>query len=263
MDITMKEMRIPVYWLLICWHGFAGGYLEVVLHEKEEDSSHSSPAPVWGPSHRRQFSTNFSNVSPSHGLQFFMNCSSVGPFHGVQSFRNRLLQHRSPTGSQVLPANLLQHGLLSPWVHRSCQEPAPAQASHGVTASFRHPSALVWGPPRAAAILRKANYFPQPMIRSTATILRSFNPDLSYSWKVRSQGGKGRLGQPEDSQQTRLLSGVKKRNPFKEDVICHPGKWTTMERGIQYLTEFAVLEVIYGDLNNKQLSKDPDEVKCT
>ena len=32
---------------------------------------------------------------------------------------------------------LLQRWLLSSWVHRSCQEPAPAWASHGVTASFR------------------------------------------------------------------------------------------------------------------------------
>ncbi|KAK4807022.1 hypothetical protein QYF61_000351 [Mycteria americana] len=61
----------------------------------------------------------------------------------------------------------------------------------------------------------------------------------------------------------RLLSAMKERDPFKEDVICHPGKWTTMERGIQYLRELAVLEVIYGDLDNKQLSKDPDEVQCT
>ncbi|KAK4826015.1 hypothetical protein QYF61_003788, partial [Mycteria americana] len=126
------------------------------LVEKTGRTPHSSPAPAWGPSHSRQFSMNFSsvssshglqssmnfsNVSPSHGLQFFMNCSSVGPFHGVQSFRNRLLQRGSPTGSQVLPANLLQRGLLSPQVHRSCQEPAPARASHGVTASFGHPPA--------------------------------------------------------------------------------------------------------------------------
>ncbi|KAM6097713.1 uncharacterized protein LJ206_001003 [Theristicus caerulescens] len=61
----------------------------------------------------------------------------------------------------------------------------------------------------------------------------------------------------------RLLSGVKERYPFKEDLICHPGKWTTMERGIQYLRELAVLEVIHNDLNNEQLSKDPDEVQCT
>ncbi|KAK4818526.1 hypothetical protein QYF61_014362 [Mycteria americana] len=76
-----------------------------------------------------------------------MNCSSVGPFHGVQSFRNRLLQRGSPVGSQVLPANLLQCGLLSPRVHRSCQEPAPAWASHGVTVSFGCTPAPAWGPP--------------------------------------------------------------------------------------------------------------------
>ena len=56
---------------------------------------------------------------------------------------------------------------------------------------------------------------------------------------------------------------MKGRYPFKKDVICHPGKWTTVERGIQYLRELAMLEVIYDDLNNEQLSRDPDEVKCT
>ena len=50
------------------------------------------------------------------------------------------------TRSPVLPASLLQRGLLSPWVHRSCQEPAPSWASHRVAASFRHLPALVWGP---------------------------------------------------------------------------------------------------------------------
>jgi len=89
---------------------------------------------------------NCSSVSPCHGLQLFTNCLSMGSSHGVQSFRNRLLQRGSPTGSQALPANLLQRGLLSPWVRRSCQEPAPVRAPHGVTASFRHPPALVWGP---------------------------------------------------------------------------------------------------------------------
>jgi len=113
-------------------------------------SSHSSPAPAWGPSHGRQFSINFSNVSPSHGLQLFTNRPSVGPFHGVQSFRNRLLQRESPTGSQALPANLLWRGLLSPRVRRSWQEPAPAWAIHGVTASLWHPPAPAWGPPQAA-----------------------------------------------------------------------------------------------------------------
>jgi len=99
-----------------------------------------------GPSHRRQFSMKFSNVSPSRGLQLFKDCPRVGPFHGVQSFRNRLLQCGSPTGSQALPANLLQHGILSPQVRRPWQEPTPSWAPPGVTASFRRPPALAWGP---------------------------------------------------------------------------------------------------------------------
>ena len=100
-------------------------------------SSHFSPAAMGGPSHQGQSFMNFSNVGPSHGPHFFMTCSSVGAFIRVQSFRSRLLQHGSPVGSQVLPEKLLQRGLLSPWGHRFCQEPAPARASHGVTASFR------------------------------------------------------------------------------------------------------------------------------
>jgi len=103
----------------------------LLLPPHGEDSSHSSTAPACGPSHEKRSSTN---------------CPSVGPSHKVQSFRNRLLHRGSPTGSQALPANLLQCGLLSLWVHRSWQEPAPAQASHRVTASFRHPPAVVWGP---------------------------------------------------------------------------------------------------------------------
>jgi len=94
-------------------------------------------------------------VNPSHGLQLFTDYASVGPFHGVQSFRNRLLQRGSPTGSPALPANLLRHGLLSPWVHRSWQEPAPERAPHRVTASFGHLPALAWGPFHKVQSFRK------------------------------------------------------------------------------------------------------------
>jgi len=97
-----------------------------LLPPQGEDSSHSAPAPAWCPSRRRQFSTKFSNMSPSHSLQLFTNCPSMCPSHVVQSFRNRLLQRGSPMGSKALPANLLQHGLLSVWVCRSWQEPAAA-----------------------------------------------------------------------------------------------------------------------------------------
>uniref|UniRef100_A0A8C3B7R9 Uncharacterized protein n=1 Tax=Cairina moschata TaxID=8855 RepID=A0A8C3B7R9_CAIMO len=61
----------------------------------------------------------------------------------------------------------------------------------------------------------------------------------------------------------RLLSAVRERYPFKEEVLCLPGKWTTMEKGIQYLRELAVWEVIYEDPDLRQTSKDPDEVRCT
>jgi len=97
--------------------GWGMGVVVSPSHFAASSYSRSFPAPAWGPSHRRQTSTNFSNVSPSHELQFFTDCCSVGPSHRVQSFSNRLLQHGSPTGSQVLPANLLQRGLLSMGAH--------------------------------------------------------------------------------------------------------------------------------------------------
>ncbi|KAK4810571.1 LOW QUALITY PROTEIN: hypothetical protein QYF61_004534 [Mycteria americana] len=69
--------------------------------------------------------------------------------------------------------------------------------------------------------------------------------------------------EPARSLWSRLLSAIKDRYPFKEDVVYRPGKWTTMERGIQYLRELAVLEVIYGDLDDVRSPTDPDEVQCT
>lgn len=48
-----------------------------------------------------------------------------------------------------------------------------------------------------------------------------------------------------------LLRGMKEKYAFKEDVICHPSKQTTMERGSQYLRELSVLEMVYDDLDNE------------
>ncbi|GAB0206846.1 hypothetical protein GRJ2_003150200 [Grus japonensis] len=45
-------------------------------------------------------------------------------------------------------------------------------------------------------------------------------------------------------------------------LLCS-GKWTTMERGIQYLRELAVQEMVYYDPDNAELPTDPDEVQCT
>lgn len=98
--------------------------------------SHSSPAPSWAPHNKRQFSMNFSKMSLSYGLQLFMSCSSMSPFHRVQSFRNSLLQHGSSAGSQVLPSNPLQCGLLSPWIlPGSCSS---MDFPRGHTPSYRH-----------------------------------------------------------------------------------------------------------------------------
>jgi len=58
----------------------------------------------------------------------------------------------------------------------------------------------------------------------------------------------------------RLLSGIKEKCPFSEDVVCYPGKWTNMERGIQHLRELAVRELVYYDTDNTLLPTDPNEV---
>lgn len=97
---------------------------------------HTLPAPAWGSSHRKQFSTNFFNMSPSHGLEFFINCSSVSSFHGVQSFRSRLFQCGSSMGSWQQTCCSVGFSLQR---HRSCKEPALVWACHRVTASFGDP----------------------------------------------------------------------------------------------------------------------------
>ncbi|PKU44833.1 ubiquitin carboxyl-terminal hydrolase 4 [Limosa lapponica baueri] len=55
----------------------------------------------------------------------------------------------------------------------------------------------------------------------------------------------------------RLLAAAKSRYPFKDDIQCRPSKWTSMEKGIKYLRELAVREVIYSDW---QVTINPDEM---
>ncbi|PKU37904.1 hypothetical protein llap_11787 [Limosa lapponica baueri] len=57
----------------------------------------------------------------------------------------------------------------------------------------------------------------------------------------------------------RLLSAIKDRYPFKDDIECCPSKWTNIEKGIKYLRELAVKEVIYGDWDK---TVNPDEMPC-
>ncbi|GAB0207603.1 hypothetical protein GRJ2_003226000 [Grus japonensis] len=49
---------------------------------------------------------------------------------------------------------------------------------------------------------------------------------------------------------------------MRKDYSRQPGKWTTADEGIQYLRELAVLEVIYSDLDDDDVSKDPEDVEC-
>jgi len=96
-----------------------------------EDSSPSAPAPAWGPSHGREFCTDFSHVSPSHGLQLSMTCPSVGPSHGCSPSGTGCSSTGLPTGSQ-LPSGipLLRCGVPStgcrwrsapPWTSIDCR----------------------------------------------------------------------------------------------------------------------------------------------
>lgn len=78
-------------------------------------SSHSSPAPEWG---------------PSHGKQSFKNCYSTGPLCKVPSINRRLLQH-------------------GPF----CMDTAPACSCVGwLQLPSGYPPAVAWVPPWSASI---------------------------------------------------------------------------------------------------------------
>lgn len=78
-----------------------------------KDSSHFSCAPVWGPSHGGQNSTNFSNVGSCHRLQFFSMWSSVGPSqgHSPSTIKTLACKHKddySNTGSLAFASKIIQ-----------------------------------------------------------------------------------------------------------------------------------------------------------
>jgi len=57
-----------------------------------------------------------------------------------------------------------------------------------------------------------------------------------------------------------LLSALKERYPFKEDLVFNPGIWTTMEKGIQYSRELSVVEMMYGINLDNTSSQDSDDL---
>ena len=62
---------------------------------------------------------------------------------------------------------------------------------------------------------------------------------------------------------SRLLSSVRARYPFREDLVNSSEKRTAADEGIQYLRELAVVEVIYSAPDDEEVSKDPEAVLCT
>lgn len=61
---------------------------------------------------------------------------------------------------------------------------------------------------------------------------------------------------------TRLLTAMKTRFRNKDDCQCTSRKWNAMERGIQFLRELAVREIIcFGP--DSQEGVNPDRVECT
>ncbi|GAB0207736.1 hypothetical protein GRJ2_003239300 [Grus japonensis] len=65
----------------------------------------------------------------------------------------------------------------------------------------------------------------------------------------------------QEAETTRSLTSSELQD-MRKDYSCQPGKWTTADEGIQYLRELAVLEVIYSDLDDEEVSKDPEDVEC-
>ena len=92
-----------------------------------------SPAPVWGPSRRREFSIYFSSVSLSHGQQSSRKCSNVD--HRLQSFKDRPQGHRSCQKTcSSLGCSL----------HRSARSVLQQRPPVGSQPPPQHPPALKW-----------------------------------------------------------------------------------------------------------------------
>lgn len=74
---------------------------------------------VWGPSHGRVVHALLQCESIPWAAVLCKLLQSGSLFHCMQAFKDMLLHHGSFTGLRVLPGNLLQCGLFSPWVCRS------------------------------------------------------------------------------------------------------------------------------------------------
>ena len=63
-----------------------------------------------------------------------------------------------------------------------------------------------------------------------------------------------------------MLLDVREKHPFKDDLMPEERKWTDMEKGISYLRECAMVEMIYSPdfiPDEPDQEHDPERVRCT
>jgi len=63
-----------------------------------------------------------------------------------------------------------------------------------------------------------------------------------------------------------MLLAVKERYPFKDNLMPEKKKWTDMKKGICYLREYAVVEMLHSPTfisDKPDQEHDPERVRCT
>jgi len=63
-----------------------------------------------------------------------------------------------------------------------------------------------------------------------------------------------------------MLLAVKERYPFKDNLMPEKKKWTDMKKGICYLREYAVVEMLHSPTfipDEPDQEHDPERVRCT
>ena len=64
----------------------------------------------------------------------------------------------------------------------------------------------------------------------------------------------------------RMLLSIKEKYPFKDNLMPEKKKWTDTEKGIHYLREYAVVEMLQSPIfipDEPDQEHDPERVRCT
>lgn len=66
--------------------------------------------------------------------------------------------------------------------------------------------------------------------------------------------------------QVSAISHIKEQYPFEDDLMVEIKKWTTMEKGICYLREFSMVEMLHDPMfipDDPQKEHDPERGRYT